>query len=54
MNFETFLNDPFTGQPFLLRQDETGWLIYSAGHDGKDDQGDEKLDVPLRVKFTRP
>lgn len=48
------LIDPFTGRPFLLRQDETGWLIYSVGHDGKDDQGDEKLDVPFRIRIARP
>lgn len=48
------LTDPFTGQPFLLRQDETGWLIYSTGYDEKDDEGDEKLDLPFRVKFERP
>jgi len=48
------LTDPFTGQPFLLRRDETGWSIYSVGQDGKDDQGDEKVDLPFRVKLTRP
>jgi hypothetical protein len=48
------LIDPFTGQPFLLRQDETGWLIYSAGHNEKDDQGDERLDVPFQIGFKRP
>ena len=48
------LIDPFTGQPFLLRQDETGWLIYSAGYNEKDDQGDERLDVPFRIRFDRP
>lgn len=48
------LIDPFTGEPLLLRQDETGWLIYSVGHNGKDDQGDEKLDVPFRIRFARP
>lgn len=48
------LIDPFTGEPFLLRRDETGWSIYSVGQDGKDDQGDEKVDLPFRVKFARP
>lgn len=48
------LIDPFTGRPFMLLQQETGWLIYSTGYDGKDDQGDEKLDLPFRVKFARP
>lgn len=47
------LIDPFTGQRFLFYKDKTGWLIYSAGPNGKDDQRDETLDVPFRIRFDR-
>ncbi len=34
--------DPFTGQPLLMKKLPEGWVIYSVGHDLKDDGG--KLD----------
>ena len=47
------LTDPFTGQPFACKQDDSGWLIYSTDSDETDDQGDEKKDIPFRIQFNR-
>ena len=46
--------DPFDGQPLRLKETETGWIIYSIGHDGKDDGGatDKYQDIvvgPFRI-----
>lgn len=45
--------DPFNGKPFVRRQDETGWLIYSVYSNGDDDGGAEQLDLPLHI-IIRP
>ena len=39
--------DPFTGLPMLINSEKG--LIYSVGHDGKDQEGDPKLDVAVSV-----
>jgi len=32
--------DPFSGKPLLYRTEKSGFLVYSVGENGKDDQGD--------------
>ena len=39
-------DDLFTGKPLIYRPSEDGYLLYSLGPDGKDDQGRGKDDEP--------
>ena len=43
--------DPFTGKPLEYRREGDGFLIYSAGPDGRDDGGsrDGSADLVIRV-----
>lgn len=42
--------DVFTGKPFRYRRDGEGYVLYSVGKDMKDDDGDAKKDLVVRVE----
>jgi hypothetical protein len=42
--------DPFTGLPMLVNQRRG--VIYSVGHDGKDQEGDDLHDVTVMIPFS--
>ncbi len=42
--------DPFTGQPLRYKMLAKGYVVYSVGEDGKDDDGDEKKDITFTVE----
>lgn len=44
--------DPFTGLPMLLSAKQN--LLYSVGKDGKDDDGDSRLDVTVLIPRSVP
>jgi hypothetical protein len=33
------ITDPYTGQPLLLKKTDDGWIVYSVGPNGKNDNG---------------
>lgn len=45
---ETVPPDPFTGEPFIYRASDDGWLMYSVGRDLVDDGGDDQKDIVVR------
>lgn len=52
----TVPQDPFDGKPFRYRRLETGYVVYSVGPDGKDNEGlkkdRSKHDAPYDVVFS--
>ncbi|HEU4683997.1 MAG TPA: hypothetical protein VFS39_05805, partial [Nitrospira sp.] len=44
--------DPFTGLPMLVNQQKR--LLYSVGRDGKDQEGDSRLDVAVAIPSAAP
>jgi hypothetical protein len=48
--------DPYTGKPLLLKKLDNGWVVYSVGPNGADDQGDLSSgnDVGLQINFVKP
>ena len=50
---DTLPSDPFTGQPFRYRKENGGYLLYSVGDNGKDDDGRGRNDYPESVPFEQ-
>ena len=42
--------DPFANQPLRYKKLSKGYVVYSVGEDGKDDDGDEKKDIAFTVE----
>lgn len=51
-----FVQDPFTGQPYIYRRTADGFMLYSAGGNGVDDGGidDPKAETNDAVYWPRP
>jgi hypothetical protein len=43
-------DDPFNGRPLRYKKLAKGYVVYSVGEDGKNDDGDEKKDVTFIVE----
>jgi hypothetical protein len=44
------LTDPFSGEPFVYRRDGEGFILYSIGHNLKDDRGTEALNAEANTE----
>ena len=44
------LADPYDGQPLRYKKLAKGYVVYSVGEDGKDDDGDARKDVTFTVE----
>jgi hypothetical protein len=51
---ETVPIDPFDGKPLRYKQSETGYMIYSIGEDGEDNEGVSKDKVKKGDKYDWP